>query len=331
MVRLLRAVVIRGALLLGGLAVALGAAEVLVRVVDPGGAPLTVKDPIVGHRYRAEASANVHDDESDRIIEIRINSLGFRDVEHAPGRSSSPRVLVLGDSFVAGFAVDFEGTVGRVLQRTLRNSSDQDWEVMNFGVAAYGTAQELIAFEELGAAFAPDYVVLLFFAGNDVSHNSSELSTYPRKYYTLGADGALVPESSSELRGFASRLLNEHSRFYVWQKRRVREIERFFKRTVEVDPVHRVFGTRYDDTLRRAWDITRALLRELRDRVEARGARFLLVYVPYAAEVHPGWWSEMVARSPSLQRSEWDLEKPERLLERLRRRSASTSSHRAQQ
>ena len=309
-------------LLVGGsLVLVLMASEIALRVLDPGGASLTVKDPVLGHRYRAGASKRVYDDEAERAISIDINALGFRDREHDAGPSDHPRVVVLGDSFVAGFAVDVDFTVSRVLETTLRERSGEPWEVISLGVAAYSTAQELVAYDTIGSSFHPDHVVLLFFAGNDVSDNSSELSNFPRKYYRLDDDGALMEEPSSELRGLASRLLNEHSRFYVWQKSRMREVEHLFKRTVEVDPVHRVFEATYEARVERAWAITEALLETLRDRVERDGASFLTVYVPYADEVNPGWWDETLENAPVMQEREWDLEKPSRLLEEIADRS----------
>jgi hypothetical protein len=50
-------------------------------------------------------------------------------------------------------------------------------EVLNFGVSAYGTAQELLTLREEVWRYAPDVVVLALFTGNDLSDNSAALDT----------------------------------------------------------------------------------------------------------------------------------------------------------
>lgn len=288
--------------------------EIALRVTDYEGLSLNVRHPVLGQTYKPSHDTVITDAESKRRVRVVTNSLGFRDLERSPARGPGRRVLVLGDSFVAGLAVDFEQTFPRVTEAALRQRTGQPWEVMSFAVAGWGTAQQMLAYREHGRALRPDVVVLAFFSGNDVSDNSSELSTNPRVYFRMDDQGRLQREPAARLRGRTSELLNRHSRFYVWQKTQMNRLEHLFKRKVVVNPVHRVFAHDYDVAMERAWAVTRALVDALRADVEADGARFLMLYVPYSDEVNPDWWEDTLAGSPPMREKTWDLGKAERRL-----------------
>jgi lysophospholipase L1-like esterase len=306
----------KGALLLAGALAACLVAEALLRAFDYQGLSLMTRHPVLGQTYRPSTTHTILDPEAGRLVEVTTNSLGFRDAEHAPGGAPRSRVVVLGDSLVVGLAVDDKDTLGRVAESRLNQlDAAGDWEVIRLAVAGYGTAQQMLAYSEYGRRFAPKRVVLCFFAGNDVSDNSSEISTNPRIYYRLDEDGRLVAEAPSPLRSRLSGLLAEHSRFYLWQKGQVKRLEAFVRKRVVVDPVHRVFRASEDASLERAWAITRALILRVRDLAAEDGARLLLVYIPFSDEVNPDWWQETLENSPPMQRERWDLARPERLLQ----------------
>ncbi len=307
-------VLARVLLSLAATAAALLVAEAVIRVTAAEPSMLMVKDDVLGQKYRPGAEASPYDDEARRHVAVRINSLGFRDTEHrvdaAPGMR---RVLMLGDSFTAGLSVDFEKTFPRQCEERLNATDRGRWEVIAFGVAGYGTAQELLAYETYGRQFKPDVVVLNFFAGNDVSDNSSELSTSPRPYFTL-VNGRLMAQPRSEARQRIAGWLNEHSWLYTWQKRQVQKIEQYVKRSVVVNPVHRVFAADEDDQLRRAWAVTEALILRLRADVAADGGTLLVSYIPFSDEVNGDWWEETLRDSPPLRQKRWDLAGPSRRL-----------------
>jgi len=304
-------------LVLAGLLIACLVAEGLLRLFDYQGLSLMEKDPVLGQKYKANKLLSVYEAESARFVDIHTNSLGFRDLEHAKGKSSKKRVVILGDSFVAGFSVDFKDNLSQVCERYLNEHSQHEWEVINLGVAGFGTAQEMIAYREYGRLFHPDYVVLAFFSGNDVSDNSSELSTNPRIYFTLDRNGNLVQEPYNQLRSRASSFLNDHSRFYLWQKTQFKKLATLYKYKVQLSPTHRVFLTTYDAKTDRAWNITYALMQKLKLLVNQDGAEFGLLNIPYSDEVNEDWWSETLRSSPPMQKEMWDLQKPERLLSRF--------------
>ena len=304
--------------MLTALACALLTGEIIIRTLGVEPSALMVKDAVLGQKYRPGMHASLFDEEAGRQVDVRINSLGFRDREHDPAaRTGLRRAVMLGDSFTAGLSVDVDRSFARVAERLLNGQAEgnpaAEWEVVALGVAGYGTGQQLLAYEEVGRRFRPAIVVLNFFAGNDVSDNSAELSNSPRPYFRL-EDGRLVVSRPSQSRQAATAWLNEHSRLYVWQKRQTQRLERYVKRSVVVNPVHRVFQAESDDVMERAWAVTEALIARLAAEVALDGGRLLVSYIPFSDEVNPDWWEETLRDSPPLRGSRWDFDGPSKRL-----------------
>ena len=177
----------RLALALGSLTVALLAAEIAARVLHLGGAvyaprrfepgggvPFVPLDPqrnlLV---YRPHATfASVYDPAGDRRkyfgpdgrVEYRINAFGLRGPEIPPEKTpGSFCVLCLGDSFTFGEGVREEDTYAARLQKLLMATGGYPQvEVINAGVQAYGTPEEVAFYAIQGYQFKPDVVVLAF-------------------------------------------------------------------------------------------------------------------------------------------------------------------------
>lgn len=105
---------------------------------------------------------------ADYSVEIRSNSLGFRDLERTPAKPAGvTRVALLGDSLFEALQVPFDGTPGQRLERRLeaegasRDRAPATYEVLNFGVSNYGIGQFLLVWQEYASRFAPDYVFVL--------------------------------------------------------------------------------------------------------------------------------------------------------------------------
>lgn len=103
-------------------------------------------------------------------VPIKINSLGFRDLERATNKPPNvSRIAILGDSFVEALHVDFSKTAGQLLEKKLNNnlfnkkSDYKHFEVLNFGTGAHGTDQALLSYLHYAKKFNPDYVFLFYF------------------------------------------------------------------------------------------------------------------------------------------------------------------------
>lgn len=151
---------LRAAALLAGLALAtwLGVELLLLVFNDQvfrGSA--YVYDPVLGYRVRP----------SWRWQDLESNSRGWNDRDYpTQRRPGSFRVLALGDSF--NWAGGREGNYAGLLEAHLAEALGPGRvEVINAGFPGTHTAEQLALLRAEGLDFAPDLVLLGFFAGND--------------------------------------------------------------------------------------------------------------------------------------------------------------------
>lgn len=174
-------------------ALALLLAELALRVFGIGSDQFLRPDPILGVRF-IPAKTGLNQNACYRSG-VSINTHGWRGREMSLTKPEGVyRVLVLGDSFMAGLQVENEDTFASVLEDRLnRQQLPHRVEVMNFSVPSWGTGQEYLSLREYGLSFEPDLIVLAFYAQNDVSDNSSVLrakgSTYPQPSFDIKGGG----------------------------------------------------------------------------------------------------------------------------------------------
>lgn len=125
---------------------------------------------------------------------IQINSQGLREREIPHGREPGvARVLVLGDSNVAGFEVGLADVWTRVAEASLRDQGVAV-EFINAGTRGYGTDQSLLFLMDEGIKYSPD-LVLYFWNDNDLGDNVTvhrPFRLYGKGYYDLDDNGSLV-------------------------------------------------------------------------------------------------------------------------------------------
>jgi hypothetical protein len=92
---------------------------------------------------------------------VRINSLGLRGPELSARGDGELRVLVTGDSLVAGFEVSYPETFTALLQEELSRRLGRAVAVLNAGVRGYGTDQSYLYYRERLSPLEPDLVVFL--------------------------------------------------------------------------------------------------------------------------------------------------------------------------
>jgi hypothetical protein len=151
--------------LLLGSSAGLGLLELAVRWTAPqatayAGRGLYLPDDELGHRLRPDFESG----------DIRTNSWGFRDREYPAARTEGVlRIVVIGDSFTFGSARP-EENYPKALERLLAGRA----EVINTGVPAYSTVQEVAHLKRFGLPFHPDVVLLGLFLTGDVIENHSD-------------------------------------------------------------------------------------------------------------------------------------------------------------
>ena len=239
---------------------------------------------------------------------VQVNGAGRRDRDVPLDKPEDVyRIAVLGDSYSEAMQVEREQAYWALLPAHLAAcgfAPGRRIEVLNFGVSGYGTAQAYVALQTRAIRYRPDLVLLQFTNGNDVKDNSFALTEEDtRPFFMLGKDGGLrIDDAFAASPGFrrqaslpfqAVRRFSDHSRV-VQLLRQVRSlrsasaaqarpsvegVEQGLEAMLLVPPRDRLWEE--------AWAITEALIERTRSFAERNGARFVVVTVPYAIQVHP--------------------------------------------
>jgi hypothetical protein len=240
---------------------------------------------------------------------VSINTHGMRDYERPLEKTPGTfRILCLGDSFTLGAEVAVEETYPKVLERLLNERSESDsirFEVLNGGVAGYGTFQELLFLSEFGLKHNPDLILLQFYS-NDVRDNIAFYrfwqSLYPDS--TLFFSEEIPPDrasvavagsgtpSAAEAGGLKNALdgvkalLNTHSHLYSFLRSRINiliSLRGWQPLTAFDDLV--VMSRDYPPDIERGWAVTQALTLKMRDMAASRQAAFAILITPNKAQV----------------------------------------------
>jgi hypothetical protein len=257
---------------------------------------------------------------------VRINSDGLRDREHDKVKPpNTVRIAILGDSFSEAMHLPMEQTYWFLLQQKLQDCNafpGKQVEVINFGVSGYGTGQQLLTLQQKVWSYSPDLVILAFTTYNDVYDNSRVLSRTEEVPYFVYRDGALVYDTSfrdsATYRQRESRLNRLgrwiHNRVRViqlihyvqfltkeriaeWKNQRARARQPPPTSTPAATPIvtrpedigieNMTYLEPHDDTWKEAWHVTEGLVQQMKDEVNARQAKFLLVTLSSAIQVSP--------------------------------------------
>ena len=174
-----------------------GAARVL-GLNPPTGAPASFwqDDERFGWYHTPGAEGYYFNPPGEYNAYARVNEAGLIDEPYTEGKPEGVyRILVLGDSFTEGLRVPMDAAFHSVLEQRL-NEEGQKVEVINGGVAGWGTDQQLLFYQEIGRRYDPDLVLVAFFPANDVMNNTMSLERENfggvRKPYYLLEDGELV-------------------------------------------------------------------------------------------------------------------------------------------
>lgn len=195
---------------------------------------------------------------------LTTNSRGIRGPEYSYDKPlGKKRILVLGDSFTFGDEIGDEETYPYFLQKLMPAT-----DVINLGVHGYGHDQMLIHFEEEGAKYHPD-IVLLGFIGNDMPRNRLAFRDYAKPRFELSPGGLKLtnqpvppPESVLADDRFRSRFLD----LIVLLRHKL--VLRYSP-SVEQEKTDR---------------LTAAILDELAAAVQHAGAKLILVQLPDAPD-----------------------------------------------
>ena len=185
-------------------------------------------------------------------ISYSHNSRGFRDSE--PLRTDRPAIAFLGESYVWGYDVEAEDRFTDRLKPLFPS-----WEILNFGVSGYGTAQELLLLKQRFKEFSPQAVFLVYQEHDNLDNMSNQFYGYYRPFFVM--DGQLL------LKG-------------VPVPKSVRYAHAEYRRLFSISYTARAFARLYAEIgqppMVEVLDPTHALLKDLRDFTSANGSQLLL-------------------------------------------------------
>jgi lysophospholipase L1-like esterase len=282
----LRGLLINLSLVLFSTLVALVLSEIVLRLM--GSVPLYVSperdrfwkyDSLLGWSHEP-GQRGVFETSEFRTI-VRINENGLRDRLHSYERQDeSSRILILGDSFAWGYGVKD----GERFSERLEDAFG--FEVINAGVSGYSTDQELLWYQNEGIKYETDLVILVL-AGNDVGDNERQLvSTIYYKPRFILQDGELVligtPVPQTSPQGKFIYSLSQRSALVYFLVQRYFDLRSVYAKMK--DTSDRSSSQTAIDTKAEPFELTVALLEEIRNIAESKNARFMIVTTE-------SWWN----------------------------------------
>jgi hypothetical protein len=297
-------------LFIAGLAIALLLAEGALRVSGFSHFNPYIADQEVGFSLRPNAEGWWR---KEGVTYVRVNSQGMRDREHTIAKPNDTiRIAVLGDSFAEAFQVPMEKTFWAVMEQRLSECAAPGLkvEVLNFGVSGFSTARELIILRQRVWQYSPDIILLLVTTRNDVRDNSRALDPYANTalpYFVYREGSLTLDDSRLQARnrslgfrvqqGFIGKSLDwlrAHSRFvglldtareaYQWRKQPAEKKDSY---PAEPGLDDEVFRAPVNSDWNDAWNVTEKLIVRMRDEVNAKGAKFLVVTGSSGIQVSP--------------------------------------------
>lgn len=248
--------------------------------------------------YRKEGSALV-----------RINEHGYRDAERSLAKPPGTlRIAVLGDSFVearqVALADTFVARLGPALSAGCPALAGRSVEVLNFGVSGYATTEALLTMRQDALRFAPDWVLLALYPGNDVGENSKLVTQgaaaqwrMQKPVHVLQADGRLALEPFPQQPVWRRALYEgiHHSRLLevlnearkAWEVRKMKQAASQARDVFDLGISKDVYAAPADAAWREAWLVTEGLLSMMSSEAAAHGARFAVATVTMSEQVHP--------------------------------------------
>lgn len=238
---------------------------------------------------------------------IAWNAIGMRGPEIPERRTPHvPRLLVLGDSFIEGKQVADDAVLTAVMTEMSRERVTP-LEVINLGVSGVGTAREIHLWEKLGQSLQPDIVVLGFYP-NDVRNNAE------RGEFALeeGRVVLRIEPKSPRLLARVRAWLGARSHLFILIRSGQNALDEWLDPPTAIESED-VFAREPDERVRRGWEMTRALLDDLAQKVRAAGARLVLVLIPTRFQVDDALWSAHAA-ALGIEPATCDLLIPNRVL-----------------
>ncbi len=262
-------------------------------------------DPLLGWKKNSDFEG-FHITEEYTVKE-KLNSRGLRGGEYEYAKKENEkRILIFGDSFAEAYMVDFKDMFSEVLKRDLnrRNTAGNEYyEVINFGTGGYSTDQELLYFKTEGVGYYPDITVLMFCV-NDVWYNNQTVywRGYKPMYELAGGKPVLTnvpvpllkknePLIYTRIKAWADKHSQIYKRTCIVKDKITLALRKEDKK-IPGDFV--VYAKEPDSTLQHAWDVTEAIISDLKSTCDSVKSELIVFYVPSKEVIYDSTWQEII-------------------------------------
>lgn len=225
----------------------------------PAETPRAMFDPETGWSYIPDNSVLQQFVPDGGKIPVHTSNIGSR--VRAPGvqhSANDPTVIFVGGSFTFGYGVPYEETFAGKLE----SMDGFPYQVINLGVEAYGTDQSLLILKRHFKKFNTKAVVYTFYDPH-IPRNAN----YDRRFLFPGARFVGTKPLFGLNRDGALFLKKRPLKYEDLNSLRLWEIVQLFWTRRGPEP---------------AYDITRALIQEMKQYVESNGSAFVVVHWDWA-------------------------------------------------
>lgn len=252
--------------------------EISIRAIRTESDNLIMQNPVLGWVH--VPNKNGYSRSKEFSVKVRINKDGFIGRNYGYSKpENTVRILVMGDSVTEAFQVPEEESYSRLLEEILKdNFKNTNFEVLNMGIAGYGTQKEYYVLKDKGLKFNPDITVLGFFTGNDFSDNMSE-NINPEasfsKYRELKNRIKLFARNHSAVWRFILRKKSKNKVLaYLLNKNNVNAI----------DAINNEKDSRVD--IKEQLDRSTALIRDIKKLADGNSTALVVAILPSAGQVY---------------------------------------------
>lgn len=275
-------------LLLVATVVAIGFAELLIRVMAPQQLIQQRPDlyrPLDSLGWALQPNVNTQVNTGDRTVSVYTDSSGFR--IGAAGRPPGQyRILLLGDSFVAAMQVEYEQSIAGLIERCFQLRTGQTAAVWNTGVSGWDPPQYYFQAKRLIGVVPFDLVLVSVYLGNDMMRrrvtyvpprqpDPRRTFRIPRRFtHAESVDALLAPINDR---------LETRSHLFVFLKNRFQSILMRLGLTAVEVPME----LRRDQAGSERWALTGSILGEIDSLASAHHVPVVFALVPAPEQVDP--------------------------------------------